>query len=140
MANQFYIDEVWKDMVPLLPSDLYRRAKAKFWVNPIDKKKFSDTSTENDRYFEEDMDHKGRRAGDSKEFFEVLKNFKGKLGDDLYFGGDKFEYADLCLIPFYCWLYSYETFGKFSVEPQCHKLYFLIQEMCTGRDCCQGTS
>ena len=33
-----YIDEVWKDMVPLLPSDLYRRAKAKFWVNSIDKK------------------------------------------------------------------------------------------------------
>ncbi|TKY49324.1 Glutathione S-transferase 3 [Spatholobus suberectus] len=33
-----YIDEVWKDKAPILPSDPYERAQARFWVDYIDKK------------------------------------------------------------------------------------------------------
>lgn len=33
-----YINEVWKDKAPLLPSDPYQRAQANFWADFVDKK------------------------------------------------------------------------------------------------------
>lgn len=33
-----YIDEVWNDHSPLLPSDPYQRSQAKFWTNYVDTK------------------------------------------------------------------------------------------------------
>ncbi|MCE3049678.1 Glutathione S-transferase 5 [Datura stramonium] len=33
-----YIDEVWKDKSPLMPSDPYKRAHARFWADYVDKK------------------------------------------------------------------------------------------------------
>ena len=33
-----YIDEVWKDKAPLMPSDPYERAQSRFWADFVDKK------------------------------------------------------------------------------------------------------
>lgn len=57
-----------------------------------------------------------------KGFLDMLKVLEGELGDKLYFGGETFGYVDICLVPFYCWFYTYETFGNFSVESECPKL------------------
>ncbi|KAL9432916.1 hypothetical protein AB3S75_027851 [Citrus x aurantiifolia] len=106
-----YIDEVWKDKAPLLPSDPYQRAQARFWVDFIDKKMY-DASTKTWTTVGEEQE------AAKKEFFEALKTLEGQLGDKPFFGGDNFGYLDLSLIPFY---YTYETFGKSSVEAECPK-------------------
>ncbi|MCA2150958.1 glutathione S-transferase [Citrobacter portucalensis] len=107
-----YIDEVWKDKAPLLPSDPYERAQARFWVDFVDKKLYD----------------AGRKTWSTtgeaqeqakKEFIEVIKTLEGQLGDKPYFGGETFGYVDLCLIPFHCWFHAYETYGKFSVAAEC---------------------
>ncbi|CAA2961261.1 probable glutathione S-transferase, partial [Olea europaea subsp. europaea] len=33
-----YIDDVWKDKAPLLPSHPYERARSRFWADYVDKK------------------------------------------------------------------------------------------------------
>ena len=38
LAALQYIDEVWHDRPPLLPSDPYQRAQARFWADYVEKK------------------------------------------------------------------------------------------------------
>ncbi|KAM3302120.1 hypothetical protein P3S67_016622 [Capsicum chacoense] len=109
-----YIDEVWKDIAPLLPSDPYERAQARFWAYYIDKKLY-DSSRKIWRAKGEEQE-----AG-KKDFIEVLKVLEGELGDKPYFGGDNFGYLDIALIGFYSWFYAYETYGNFSTEDECPK-------------------
>ncbi|KAL2943497.1 putative glutathione S-transferase [Bienertia sinuspersici] len=57
-----------------------------------------------------------------KEFIEVMKVLEQELGDKPYFGGNKFGFVDVVLIPFYSWFYSYETLGNFKIEESCPKI------------------
>ena len=56
-----------------------------------------------------------------KEFIETLKQLEGTLGDKDFFGGEKFGFVDILLIPLTTWFYAYEKFGDFKVEEECPK-------------------
>ncbi|KAL2247409.1 UNVERIFIED_CONTAM: putative glutathione S-transferase parC [Sesamum indicum] len=110
-----YIDEVWKDRSPLLPSDPYQRAQARFWADFIDKKVY-----EAGRKL---WTTKGEELeSGKKDFIEILKVLEGELGDKPYFGGEDFGFVDVALIPFYSWFNAYETCANFSIEEHCPKL------------------
>ncbi|KAK6931901.1 Glutathione S-transferase, N-terminal [Dillenia turbinata] len=123
-----YIDEVWKDKTPkFLPHDPYQRAQARFWVDFIDKKLYLPAkkiwTTRGDEQEE------GKR-----EFIELLKVLEAELGEKTYFGGGELGLLDIALLPFYCWFYSYEAFGKFSIEAECPKLV-AWGKRCIEREC-----
>ncbi|KAL9437900.1 hypothetical protein AB3S75_023716 [Citrus x aurantiifolia] len=84
-----YIDEVWKDKAPLLPSDPYQRAQARFWVDFIDKKMYDSSRKTWTTKGEE-------QEAAKKEFFEVLKTLEGQLGDKPFFGRDNFGVEAEC--------------------------------------------
>ncbi|XP_042513341.1 probable glutathione S-transferase [Macadamia integrifolia] len=109
-----YLDETWK-VSPLLPTDPYQRAQAKFWADYVDKKVYELGSKVWKTKGEEQETAK-------KDFIECLKVMEGELGDKTYFGGETFGYVDVSLIPWYCWFYAFETCGNFSVEASCPKL------------------
>ncbi|GMN60522.1 hypothetical protein TIFTF001_029616 [Ficus carica] len=110
-----YIDEVWHDRAPLLPSDPYQRAQARFWADFIDKKIYDSGRKVWTTKGEE------QEAG-KKEFLDSLKTLEAELGDKPYFGGDSFGFVDIALVGFYSRFHAYETFGNFSVEAECPKL------------------
>ncbi|KAE8706509.1 Glutathione S-transferase U25 [Hibiscus syriacus] len=110
-----YIDEVWNDRAPLLPSDPYKRAIARFWADFIDKKIYDQGSKVWKTKGEEQETAK-------KEFIESLKLLEGELGDKAYFGGENLGFVDVALVPFYSWFYAYEKCGNFSIEAECPKL------------------
>ncbi|XP_043701065.1 glutathione S-transferase U25-like [Telopea speciosissima] len=110
-----YIDEISKDKSPLLPSDPYQCAHARFWGDFVDKK-IHPTGRKM-------LASKGeeQEAG-KKELFEGLKLMEGELGDKPYFNGETFGFVDLSFVPFNVWFYTYENVGKFSMEAEFPKL------------------
>ncbi|XP_074310154.1 glutathione S-transferase U19-like [Silene latifolia] len=104
-----YIDEVWSHTNPLLPSDPYDRAQARFWADYVDKKTYDGTKRIWKSKGEEQEVAK-------KEFIEHLKVLEQQLGDKPYFGGDTFGYVDVSLIPFYTWFHILENAGNFKFE------------------------
>ncbi|XP_030950926.1 probable glutathione S-transferase isoform X2 [Quercus lobata] len=110
-----YIDEVWKDRSPLLPSHPYQRAHARFWADFVDKKVY-DASWKVWTTKGEELE-----AG-KKEFIEAFKILEGELGDKPYFGGETFGFVDLSFIPFYSWFIAYEIFGNINIEAECPKI------------------
>lgn len=68
-----------------------------------------------------------------KEFIQILEVLEGELGEKSFFGGDRFGFVDVSLIPFGCWFYAYETCGNFSVEKECPKLMAWVKR-CMERE------
>ncbi|MCL7036666.1 hypothetical protein MKW94_019526 [Papaver nudicaule] len=117
-----YIDEVWNDKSPLLPTNPYhQKSQAKFWADYIDKKIY-DSGRKIWTNKGEDQENA------KKEFIECLKVLEGELGDKQYFGGEKLGYLDVVLVPFYSWFYAYETCGKFSIEEECPKIVAWVKK------------
>ncbi|KAG5222808.1 glutathione transferase family protein [Salix suchowensis] len=111
-----YIDEVWKDKAPFLPSDPYQRAQSRFWADFVDKKIYDFGRK---IWMEKGEDQEAAKKG----FIDSLKLLEGELGDKPYFGGETIGYVDIALVPFYTWFYAYETIGNFSIEAECPKLF-----------------
>jgi glutathione S-transferase len=109
-----YIDEVWSGKSPLLPSDPYQKAQARFWADFIDKKVYPAAR--------KIWAVKGEEQEGKKELIEVFKLLEGELGDEPYFGGESLGFVDMALITYYSWFKTYETFGNFSIEEHCPKL------------------
>ncbi|XP_059437770.1 probable glutathione S-transferase [Corylus avellana] len=111
-----YIDEVWNDRSPFLPSDPYQRAQARFWADFFDQKAVYAVGKKL-------VTTKGEeQEAAKKEFLEIYKTMERELGEKPYFGGEKFGYVDIALITFYSWFYVYETLEKFSMEAECPKI------------------
>ncbi|XP_072952419.1 probable glutathione S-transferase [Typha angustifolia] len=110
-----YIDEVWSDKYPILPSDPYARAQARFWADFVDKKMY-ECGTKLWK-----LKGEAQEAA-KKEMIDILKLLEGELGDKEYFGGEAFGFVDITFVPFTSWFYSYETFGNFKVEEVAPKL------------------
>ncbi|KAL0399545.1 UNVERIFIED_CONTAM: putative glutathione S-transferase parA [Sesamum radiatum] len=107
-----YIDEVWKDK----PPDPYHRAQARFRADLIDKKIYINGGRR--VWFSKGEEQEAAK----KELMNGLKLLEGELGDKVYFGGDKFGFLDVALIPFYNCFGSYESCGNLRIEEHCPKL------------------
>ncbi|KAK4253462.1 hypothetical protein QN277_010130 [Acacia crassicarpa] len=109
-----YIDEFWNNKSPLLPSDPYQRAQARFWADYADKKIYDAGRRSWTTKGEE-------QEAAKKDFIECLKLLEQQLGDKPYFGGDNLGYVDVAIVPFYSWFEAYEKFGNFNIEAECPK-------------------
>jgi glutathione S-transferase len=110
-----YIDEVWSDKAPLLPSDPYQKAQARFWADYVDKKVFDCGSRLWKLKGEE-------QEAAKKEMIEILQLLETQLGDNKYFGGDNFGFVDVAFVPFTSWFYSYEICANLRVEAVAPKI------------------
>ncbi|XP_075645147.1 putative glutathione S-transferase parC [Castanea sativa] len=111
-----YIDEVWKDKSPLLPTDPFQRAIARFWADFVNKKVCSDEK----RIW---LTKGEEREEAKKELIESFKILEGEFSETcLTLGGKTIGFVNIALITFYRRFYSSELFGKFSIEAECPKI------------------
>ncbi|KAL0320543.1 UNVERIFIED_CONTAM: putative glutathione S-transferase parC [Sesamum radiatum] len=111
-----YIDEVWRDKAaPLLPSDPYERANARFWADYIDRKIFGTAKLVW-------MGTGEVQETAKKDIIESLKLLESELGEKPFFGGNIFGFVDVSLIPISSRFYALEKCGNFSLADECPKL------------------
>ncbi|XP_058736978.1 probable glutathione S-transferase [Vicia villosa] len=117
-----YIDETWNQN-PILPSDPYNRAQARFWSKFID-----DKAVDALRKVIHTHDEKEREKGieEIEEAFQILEN---ELKDK-FFGGDEIGIVDITAVIIACWLpIIQEAFGvKLFNSDKFPKLYKWSQD------------
>ncbi|KAL8137139.1 hypothetical protein V2J09_003140 [Rumex salicifolius] len=96
-----YIDEVWPHK-PLLPSDPYGRAVARFWIQfAVDKNKVFYT------YFQASGEEQEVAAKEARQVLRMIEEIG--LGDKRFFGGNEVGMADLAFGWLAWWLEPMET-------------------------------
>ncbi|XP_060201044.1 probable glutathione S-transferase [Lycium barbarum] len=116
-----YIDEVWKDKVTFLPSDLYEKYQALFWADYVEKVFDSGRKLW--------MEKGGEQQTRKDNYIDSLRMLEGILGDKPYFGGGKIGFLDIAFIGICSWFYTYEKFGEFSTEIEAPKIIAWVK-MC----------
>ncbi|XP_047180450.1 glutathione S-transferase U19-like [Vigna umbellata] len=110
-----YIEDVWNHTNPLLPSDPYQRAQARFWADYVD------TQIVNT------LDKISKGKGEEREvakkgLIEALKLLEEEVGDKSYFGGENLGFVDIALVSFYPWIKSFASFVTLNIDAECPKL------------------
>ncbi|KAL2331161.1 hypothetical protein Fmac_018742 [Flemingia macrophylla] len=121
-----YIDDVWNDKSPLLPSDPYQRSQAKFWANYVDTKLYEIAL----RFWRTEGEEKEAAR---EEFLECLKLLEEQLGDKPYFGGNNLGFVDIALVPLFCYFYTLNLYGNFIKEEQYPRIISWAKR-CTQND------
>ncbi|KAK7395191.1 hypothetical protein VNO78_15738 [Psophocarpus tetragonolobus] len=118
-----YIDETWKNN-PILPSDPYQRALARFWSKFIDDKvvgaSWSAVST---------IDEKEREKN-VKETFEALQFLENELKDKKFFGGEEVGLVDIAAVYIAFWIPMFQEIRGLDLftSEKFPKLYNWSQE------------
>ncbi|XP_061371488.1 probable glutathione S-transferase isoform X2 [Gastrolobium bilobum] len=108
------MNPVHKKIPVLIHSDPYQRAQARFWADLVDKKIYD--------IRRKLWTTKGEELEAAKKgFMDAIKLLEEQLGDKAYFGGDKFGFVDVAVIPFYSWFKVYKIFGNINTESECPK-------------------
>ncbi|KAI3457570.1 hypothetical protein Pfo_014233 [Paulownia fortunei] len=129
-----YIDEVWSDRAPLLPSDPYEKAQARFWADFIDKKVSSQIFILLLLCKVQKLPVIGLSGRRQDEVDRELKGAGRSTRRQTLFRRGDIWFLDIALLGFYMWFPAYETFGNFSIEADCPKL------IAWGRRCLQRES
>ncbi|CAM8881745.1 unnamed protein product [Rhodiola kirilowii] len=108
-----YIDEVWSSGPPILPTDPYDRATARFWAAYIDDKWFPTLSGIAKAQGEE------AKKEALAQVYEGLKLLEGAFEQcskgKAFFGGDKVGYLDIALGCFLGWIRVTEAMNNVKV-------------------------
>ncbi|RDY14126.1 Glutathione S-transferase U17, partial [Mucuna pruriens] len=97
-----YVDEVWSSTSPILPSDPYDRAIARFWASYIDEKWYP---TMRSIRGAEGKDEKKRLIEEVREGLALLEDvFKNSSKGKAFYGGNQIGFLDIALGSFLGWL------------------------------------
>ncbi|TKY65943.1 glutathione S-transferase [Spatholobus suberectus] len=118
-----YIDETWKHN-PILPSDPYQRALARFWSKFIDDRVVGAAWKAVYTVDEEE------REKNVEESFEALQFLENELKDKKFFGGEEFGLVDIAAVYIAFWIPIFQEIGGLELftSENFPKLYKWSQE------------